>query len=161
MAYTEGGQYYPDHPGPQQPEKYQQFGGVGPLYLQWGEQPGWDYYPPRDEYLPSQKYEQQYQDQFGVKEEKPGLLGTLGPIAAGAGAAGAAYGAFKDPKGFFGGIKDAAKGIGGFFGLGGATTQPVTQAATNAATTTGATGSAIPGLLGMSGPSLGASQAAP
>lgn len=138
-------------PGPKTPEKYP---FVGPAYMHYGEQPGWIYDPYGEAnggvpYKPDPKTANSYYEGAGLQEppkEKPGLLDTLGPLAAGAGTIALAQGAIKDPKAFFGGIGDVFSGTGdavsGMFGMGGspAAAVPTANAAAAAPTAAGTMG---------------------
>ncbi len=154
-------------PGMQSPGKYPR---TGPAYAQFGEQPGYVYDPYKDIYVPDPKVANEYYQNAGLKpkNETPGLMGTVGPIAATGLAYGAGSAIAKDPSGFYTGVKE---GIGGMFGTSGTAattgTQAATTAGTQAATTGATTGASTGGAFGTGGASatesalgIGAAQSA-
>ena len=131
---------YNPAPGPQQPDKYP--APVGSNYNRFGEQQGYVYDPYQDTYFPDPQASQDYYAESGLVEEekKPGLMDTLGPLAAGAGALGLASGFAKDPSGFIGGISDA---VSAPFSMGGSQA-PAAAAQTAATGAAGAGASTVP-----------------
>lgn len=125
---------------------------TGANYAQYGEVPGYIYYPWTDEYYTDPQAVQSYYEQNNLVEptpKAPGLLSQLAPVAGAGLAMGVGQGLAKDPSGFIGGIKDT---IGGLFDLSGGDT--VASQAANVASSspvaeaTTTTGS---GLFGLGG----------
>lgn len=128
--------YYPA-PGKQNPSKYPH---VGANYQQYGEQPGYVYYPWNDQYYPDPKQQAAWAEQAGLKEPEkkpPGLLEQAAPIAVAGGALALGQGLGKNPAGFINGITD---GLGGLFGGGGGSSAASTAASTGTEAATGTTG---------------------
>lgn len=92
-------------PGPQQPEKYP---FVGDAYRQWGEIPGYVYWPYNDTYYIDPNAARETGEALGIVEpapEQPGLIETLAPVAGGAAA-------------FYAGKEVAQRGVEGLFNKG-------------------------------------------
>lgn len=74
-----GSKYTPQTIGPQKPEKYT---SIGPRYKQYGEQPGFIYFPQTDRYYIDPKAVKTQKEAEGLIEKKAGLGATLLPLAA-------------------------------------------------------------------------------
>lgn len=87
---------------------------TGANFAQYGEVPGYVYWPWTDEYYVDPQAVQGYVEQNNLVEkpqEAPGLLSQLAPVAGAGLAMGIGQGLAKDPSGFLGGIKDTASGL--------------------------------------------------
>lgn len=110
MAVKNG---YNPQPGQKTPQKYP---FTGANYQQYGEQPGYVYYPWKDEYYVDPKAAKEYGQANGTiapDPEKPSLGNTVLPIAAAAGALAVGQGLGKDPTGFVKGIGEGLGLVGG------------------------------------------------
>lgn len=128
---------------------------VGRNYQQYGEQPGYIYYPWTDQYYIDPNAVQGYGEQVGIIKKPetpkaPSLIDTVLPIAAVGGAVGLGSALATNPGEVLSGITGFGDKVGGLLGLGG-------QASGATAATTGASGAA--GLAGGAVPLAGGSTA--
>lgn len=135
---------------------------TGPNYAQYGEVPGYVYYPWNDQYYADPNAVRDWQNQTGVTQPepaKPGLFEQVKPIVIGAGALEVGRQIGKDPVGVYRGVRDAGaslyEGAEGLFGYG----EPAAQA-TGQAASTGAQAAQTSGALYGSEPAVTGATAA-
>lgn len=127
---------YNPTPGPKNPGKYP---FVGPSYNYYGEQQGYIYDPYSDNYVPDPKVQNQYYEENGLKEDEPGYMDALLPIAGAGVSYGLAQGFANNPSGFVSGIGEMIPSWGA--------SAPAATSAAPAATSAGTTAAANTGLI--------------